>query len=212
MEARWPCCRVLLAEAVQPLTVGAVPCVTRPDILGNQGAQCVEHEVIASGFAWQQSCAEEVRPSAKWAGMQLRDTRAAEPVQLLGAAAAEVMLKDRGVVVVDYFPADASRVPRPLRMWGFTGGHPEEGYMSGDNRVTLRECARFLAVRCGGSCDGSFPGVAVCQCVWLVAGLRGLVMDEEVGINTAGRGRSVVLPVSTAGRCAAAVRLPSLWQ
>ena len=112
-----------------------------------------------------------MRLSAKWAAMQLRDARAAEPVQLLGAAAAEVMPKERGVVVVDYSPANAAQVPRP-RMWGFTAGHPEERYRSWDNRVTVRECARFCAVQCGGWCDGSFPGVAVCQCVWLVGGLR----------------------------------------
>ena len=44
--ARWRCRRVLLAEDVQPLNVGAVPSVTRPDILGNQDAQCVEREVV----------------------------------------------------------------------------------------------------------------------------------------------------------------------
>ena len=68
----------------------------------------MEREVVGLGFARRRSCAEGVRPSAKWAGMQLRDARAAEPVQLLGVAAAEVMPKERGVVVVDYFPADAA--------------------------------------------------------------------------------------------------------
>ena len=116
--------------------------------------------------------------------MQVRDARAAEPVQLLGAAAATVMPKERVVVLVEYFPADTPWVPRP-RMWSFTGRHPEERYSSWDNQVTERECARLCAVRCGGWCDGSFPGVAVCQCVWLVAGLHGLVMDEEVVISTA---------------------------
>ena len=56
-----------------------------------------------------------VRPSAKWAGMLVRDARAEEPVQLLGAAAAGVMPKERGVVVVECFPADAARVPGPRR-------------------------------------------------------------------------------------------------
>ena len=46
-------------------------------------------------------------------------------------------------------------------------------------------CARLCAVQCGGWCDGSFPGVAVCQCMWLVTGLRLLVMDGEVVIHTA---------------------------
>ena len=87
--ARWRCSRVLLAEDVQQLNVGAVPSVGQPDILGIQGAQCVEREVVGLGFAWRRSCAEGVLPSAKWAGMQLRDARAAEPVQLLAAAAAE---------------------------------------------------------------------------------------------------------------------------
>ena len=69
-------------------------------------------------------------------------------------------------------------------MWGFTGGHPEERYRSWDNRVTLWECARLRAVRCGGWCGCSFPGAAVCQCVWVVAGLRWLVMDESIVIHT----------------------------
>ena len=156
----------------------------RPDILGSQGAQCVEREVVGLCFARRRSCAEGVRPSAKWAGMKVCDAQAAEPVQLLGAAAAEVMPKERGVVLVEYLPADAARVPRP-QMWSFTGGHPEERYSSSDDRVTVQECARFCAVRRGGWCGGSFPVVAVCPCVWLVAGLRVLVVDEEVVIHTA---------------------------
>ena len=101
--ARWRSRRVLLAEDVQPLNVGAVPSVTRPDILGNQGAQCLERDVVGLGFARRRSCAEGVWPSAKWASMQLCDARAAEALQLLGAAAAKVMPKKPGVVVVDYF-------------------------------------------------------------------------------------------------------------
>ena len=131
---RWRCRRVLVAEDVQPFNVGAVPRVTRPDILGNQGAQCVEREVVGLGFARRRSCAEGVRPSAKWAGMQVHDARAAEPVQLLGAAAAEVMPKERGVVVMEYFPEDTARVPRP-GMWGFTGGHPFALSLSGADRT-----------------------------------------------------------------------------
>ena len=182
--ARWRCCRVLLAEDVQTLNVGAVPSVTRPDIPGTQGAQSVGRAVVGLGFARRRSCAEGVRPSAKRAGRQVHDARAAEPVQLLGAAAAEVMPKERGVVVVDYFPADVAWVLRPLRMWGFTGHHPQERYRSWDNRVTLRECAPLRAVRCGGWCGCSPRGVAVCHCVWLVTRLHRLVMDEEVVIHT----------------------------
>ena len=146
--ARWRCCRVLLAEDDQPLNVGAVPGITRPDILGNQSAQCVECEVVRLGFARQRSCAEGLRPSARWAGMQVCDAQAAEPVQMLGAAAAEVMPKERGVVLLEHFRADAARDPRP-RMCGFTGGHPEERHSSLDNLFIVRECARFCAVsRC----------------------------------------------------------------
>ena len=144
----------------------------------------MEREVIGSGFARQRGCAEGLRPSAKLAGMQVGEARAAGPVQHFGAATAEVMPKERGIVVADYFPADVARVPSSLRIRGFTGRHPEERYRSWDNRVTLWECARLRAVRCGGSCRCSFPGVAVCQCVWLVAGLRWLVMDEEIVIHT----------------------------
>ena len=157
-------------------------------LLGNPPAQCVECEVVGFDFARRRGCAEGVWPSAKWAGMQLGDARVTEPVQHFGAAAAEVMPKERGVVVPDYFPADVARVPRPPRMWGFTGGHPEQRYRSRSSPVTLWECARLCAVRCVGSCGCSLSGVAACQCVWLVAGLRWLVMDEEVVIHTVGIG------------------------
>ena len=73
-------------------------------------------------------------------------------------------------------------------MWDFTGGHPEERYRPWDNWVTLWECASPRAMRCGGWCGCSLPGLAVCQCVSLVAGLRWLVMDEEVVIHTLGVG------------------------
>ena len=43
--------------------------------------------------------------------MKVLDAPAAEPVQLLGAAAAEVVPKERGAVLVEYLPADAARVP-----------------------------------------------------------------------------------------------------
>ena len=116
--------------------------------------------------------------------MKVRDAPAAEPVQLLNAAAAEVMPKERGAVLVKYLPADAARVPWP-EMWSFTVGLPEERYGSWDDQVTVREGAPFGAVWCGGWCGGSFPVVAVCLCVWLVAGLPVLVMDEEVVIHIA---------------------------
>ena len=104
--AGWRCRRVLFAEDVQPRNVGAVPSIGVggcPDILDNQGAQCVEGEVVGLGFVRRRSCAEGLLPSAKCAGMQVCDARAAEPVQLLGAAGAEVMPKERGVAVVNYF-------------------------------------------------------------------------------------------------------------
>ena len=113
----------------------------RPDILGNQGAQGVEREVVGLCFARRRSCAGGVQPSTKCAGMTVRDAPAAEPVQLLRAAAVEVEFKEQGVVLVDYLPADAPRVPRPW-MWSFTGGHPEERYSLWHDQVTVRECAR----------------------------------------------------------------------
>ena len=143
------CRRVLLAEGIQQHNVGAVPSIRCRDILGHQGAQYVERDVVGLGFARRRSCAEGVRPSAKWAGMQVCDALAAEPVQLLGAAAAEVMPKEPGLFVIDYFPADVARDPRPPWMWGFTGGHPEERYRLLNNGVTLWECVRLRAVRCG---------------------------------------------------------------
>ena len=55
--------------------------------------------------------------------MKVRDAPAAEPVELLGAAAAKVMPKKRGAVLVEYLTADAARVPSP-RMCSFTFRHP----------------------------------------------------------------------------------------
>ena len=56
---------------------------------------------------------------------------------------------------------------------------------TGRETVGLRpECALLGAVQCGGWCGCSFLGVAVFLCVWLVAGLRWLVMDEVVVMHT----------------------------
>ena len=105
-----------VGEDVQPLNVGAVPPrAIVPDVLLDQVAQCVEPEVFGLCFAWRQSCAEPMRSSAKWALPQVRDARASEPVQLLGAAAAEVMPTERSAVFVVHLPADSPRVSR-LRM------------------------------------------------------------------------------------------------
>ena len=176
----------------------------RRDILGNQGAQCVECEVVGLGFAWRRSCAEGMQPSAIWAGIKVRDAPAAEPVQLLGDAAAEVMPKERGAVLVEYLPADAARVPWPW-MSSFTVGHPEERYSLSDDRLTAWECARFGAVWCGGLCLTVFLVVAVCLCAWLVAGLRVLVMKEEVVIHTAVRGVCCASCAYTWTRCCSCV-------
>ena len=48
-----------------------------------------------------------------------------------------------------------------------------------------RECADYGVVRRGGWCEGSCMVVAPCPCVWLVAQLCVLVVDEEVVIHTA---------------------------
>ena len=48
-----------------------------------------------------------------------------------------------------------------------------------------RECACSGVVRRGGWCNGSCLAVAACPCVWLIAGLCMLVVDEEVVIHTA---------------------------
>ena len=47
------------------------------------------------------------------------------------------------------------------------------------------ECARPGVVRRGGWFHGSCLVVAACPCVWLVAGLWVLVVDQEVVIHTA---------------------------
>ena len=120
--AGWRCRRVLVAEDVRPLNVGGVPRAIVPNILGNQGAQCVEREVVGLCFVWRQSCAEWMQPSAKWADMKVLDARAAEPVQLLGPAAAEVMPKERSAVLVEYLRADSAPLSRS-GTWSFTFGH-----------------------------------------------------------------------------------------
>ena len=128
------------------VNVRAVPRAIVSDILGNQGAQCVERELVGLCFAWRRSYAEWMRPSGKWADMKVCDARAAEPVQLLGSAAAEVMPKERSDVLVEYLLADFARVSLP-RMWSFTFRHPEQRYCWRDDWVSIRECARFGAVR-----------------------------------------------------------------
>ena len=107
----------------------------------------------------------------------------------------EVMPKERSVVVVvDCFPADAARVPKPLRMWSFTGGHPKERYRSG---YFTGMCAP-LCIAVWWVVQWQFPGVAVCQCVWLVNG-----MDEEVVVHTAVVGGLL---------CFLCIQLDAVWQ
>ena len=150
--AGWRCRRVLIAEDVQPFNVGAVHRAIVSDILGNQGAQCVQREVVRLCFGWRRSCAEWMRPPAKWADMKVREARAAEPVQLLGPAAAEVMPKERSAVLVEYLPAEAG-VSRP-RMWSFTVGHPLAlGF--GVSWVLLIRCSPLHKVRA--LCPASEP-------------------------------------------------------
>ena len=119
---RW----VLVGEDVQPLGVGAVlPRAVIPDILPGQSPQRLECEVFVLRFARRRSRAESVRSPAEWARPEVRDARAAEPVQLLRAAAAEVMPAKGVAVVVVHLHADPAWVPRPW-MLCFTFGHPEE--------------------------------------------------------------------------------------
>ena len=118
---RW----VLVGEDVKPLYIGAVlPRALVPDVLPDQSPQRLECEVFVLRFARRQSRAELVQWPADWARPQVRDAQAAEPVQLLGAAAAEVMPAKGVAVVVVHLHADPAWVPRPL-MRGFTFGHPE---------------------------------------------------------------------------------------
>ena len=60
--------RVSVGEDVHPLNVGAVPHrAIVPDVLLDQGAQCVEREVFGLRFARRRSYAESMRSPAKWA-------------------------------------------------------------------------------------------------------------------------------------------------
>ena len=137
---RW----ILVGEDVQPLDVGAVlPRAVVPDILPDQIPQRLECEVFVLRFARRQSRAESVRSPAEWARPQVRDARAAEPVQLLRAAAAEVMPAKRVAVVAVHLHADPAWVPRPW-MRCFTFGHPEERCRSQDDRATTGKGARAL--------------------------------------------------------------------
>ena len=137
---RW----VLVGEDVQPLDVGAVlPRAVVPDVLPDQSPQRLECEVFVLRFARRQRCAESVRSPAEWARPQVRDARAAEPVQLLRAAAAEVMPAKGVAVVFVHLHADPAWVPRPW-MRCFTFWHPEERCRSQDDRATTGEGARAL--------------------------------------------------------------------
>ena len=135
---RW----VLVGEDVQPLDVGAVlPRAVVPDILPDQSPQRLECEVFVLRFVRRRRRAESVRSLAEWARPQVRDAPAADPVQLLRAAAAEVMPAKGVAVVVVHLHADPAWVPRPW-MRGFTFGHPEERCRSQDDRATTGEGAR----------------------------------------------------------------------
>ena len=104
-----------------------LPRAVVPDVLPDQSAQCLECEVFVLRFARRRSCAESMRSPAESAQPQVRDARAAELVQLLSAAGAEVMPTKRVAVLVIHLPADPAWVPLP-RMWSFSFGHPEERY------------------------------------------------------------------------------------
>ena len=65
-------------------------------------------------------------------------------------------------------------------MRGFTFGHPEERCRSQDDRATTgEELAR------SGRCYGRCLAVAAGPCVWLVARLHMLVVDEEIIVRAA---------------------------
>ena len=99
-------------------------------------------------------------------------------MQLLGAAAAELMPMERIAVFVVHLPADSALVSWPW-MRSFSFGHPAETYCLRDDRGCIRVggCARSGVLRRGGWRDGSCLAVAVRPCVWLVAGLCMLVVD-----------------------------------
>ena len=64
-------------------------------------------------------------------------------MQLLSAAAAEVMSTKRVAVFAVHLHADPAWVPRP-RMWSFTFAHPEKRYCLQDDWASTREGARAL--------------------------------------------------------------------
>ena len=130
-------------------------------------------------FAQRQSCAEGMQSPAEWARPQVRDARAAEPVQLLSAAAAEVMPTKRVAVFVVHLAADSNGFPGRG-----CGASPSGILRRGIVCRTIRPLHRRGCARSGRR-DSRCLEVAPGPCVWLVAGLCMLVVDEKVIIRAA---------------------------
>ena len=127
----------------------------------------------------QQSRAEWMRSPAEWARPQVRDARAAEPVQLLSAAAARLMSTKRVAVFVVHLHADPAWFPSRG-----CGASPSGILGRGIVCRTIGPLQGRGRAR-SGRCDGRCLAVAAGPCVWLVARLYMLVVDEEVIVRAA---------------------------
>ena len=130
-------------------------------------------------FARRRSCAESMRSPAEWARPQVRDARASEPVQLLSAATAEVMPTKRVAVFVVHLHAD------PACVFGRGCGASPSGILRGGVVCRTIRPIHGRGRAHSGCCDGRCLAVAVGPCVWLVARLCMLVVDEEVIVRAA---------------------------
>ena len=174
------CRRVLVGEDVQPLDVGAVlPRAVVPNVLPDQSAQCLECEVFVLRFVRRRSCSELMRSPAEWARPQVR---------LHG-------LQNQCSCSVPPQPRSCPRSGLPSS--SFTSmqtphGFPVCGCGASPSGILRRDfvCRTIGSLHGRGSArsgrrNGRCLAVAAGPCVWLVARLCKLVVDEEVIIRAA---------------------------
>ena len=157
-------------------TSGAVPPrAIVPDILPDQTAQCLECEVFVLRFAQRRSCAQGKPSPANWArphGLQNQCSCSLPP---------QPRSYPRSGLPSSLFTSQQTPHGFPGRGCGASpSGILRRGIVCRTiGPLHGRECAR------SGWHDGRRLAVATGPCVWLVAGLCMLVVDEEVIIRTA---------------------------
>ena len=184
--AGWRCRRVLVGENVQPPNVGAFPpapliqtfCwITLRSVWSVRSSACVSR----GGRAVQSGCGRrQIGPDHKFVMHRLQN-------QCSCSVPPQPRSCQRSRLPFSSFTSQ--QTPHGFSGRG-CGASPSAILRRGIVRGTIgplyrSKCARFGVVRRGGWCDGSCLVVAACLCVWLVAGLCVLVVDEEVVIHTA---------------------------